>query len=131
MISDDLVTGLRIGAIAIFTWLAWRVIFESWGVTGHTEGRREHAWRYLRASILVMCFVMVCLASPANILFANGLISKSVNFWMMGGVTIFACVYATLIHHGLDIINSRRPVTWVASVLIMGSSAVFGLVRAL
>ncbi|UAB76945.1 hypothetical protein INR77_08800 [Erythrobacter sp. SCSIO 43205] len=128
---EGLLTGLRIGGIAIFAWLAWRILFESFDFTKAPKHVRDSAWRYHRVSILVMCFVMCCLASPANIMLANGLISLDVNFAMMSGVTIGACIYAILKHHGLDIATGKRPVHWFACLLIMTLSALYGTGRAL
>ena len=128
--AEDILTGLRIGGIAIFAWLAWRILFESFDFTSAPQRVRDHAWRYHRGSILVMCFVMCCLASPANIMLANGIISLETNFWMMCGVTIGACIYAMLKHHGLDIATGKRPVHWVACLLILFISALYGTGRA-
>ena len=77
-------------------------------ITERTKGVRDQAWRPFRASILVMCFIMVFLASPENILRANGYITDRTGAWMMVGVTAGAMLYACLTHHGLDIANGRR-----------------------
>lgn len=102
-------------------------MFESWHITEQTGVVRKTAWVYYRASILVMCFIMVFMASPANILLANGLINLQTNFWLMCGVTVGAITYSALVHHGLDIATGRRPVTWAACVLIAVLSGTFGI----
>lgn len=131
MIADDLLIGLRMSGMVLFSWLGWRVMFESWDVTSASEAVRVRAWYHFRASILVMCFTMVFLASPANILRAHGLISQEFGFWMMVAVTFFAIVYAALVHHALDLVNHKRGGTIFACVLITFVSALWGLRGAL
>lgn len=128
---ESILTGLRLSGIAIFAWLAWRILFESFDFTKAPEHVRRRAWHFNRSAILVMCFVMCCLASPANIMLANGVIGLETNFVMMSGVTVGACLYATLKHHGLDIATGKRPVHWVACSLIMGISALYSTGRAI
>lgn len=129
MIADDLVIGLRLGAMFLFTWLAWRVVFESWTITAQPEPARRRAWRYFRAAVLVLCFVMIFLASPENILRANGIIGERVGFWMMAGVTIGAILYATLMHHAIDIANGRRRATAPACGIVTLISGAWGIGR--
>lgn len=126
----DLLTGLRIGGMLVFLWLGWRIAFESWEVTAQPVEVRLRAWRFFRAAIFVICFVMVFLASPENILRANGYISAETGFLMMCGVTVGASVHAALMHHALDLSVGKRPITWIACVFMLGLSALFGLVRA-
>lgn len=129
MIVEHLLTGLRIGGMVLFLWLGWRVAFESWEVTEQSAAVRLAAWQYYRASIFAICFVMVFLASPENILRAGNYITRETGLYMMCGVTLGACLHAALVHHALDISLGNRPVTWISCASIVGVSALFGLVR--
>lgn len=126
MMVEDILTGLRLAGMVLFTWLAWRVLFESQEITAQGVIVRIQAWRFFRAGVLSICFVMIFLASPENILRANGMIDDQIGFAMMIGVTLGAILYAGLNHHALDIATSQRGATWFACVLITLSSCAWG-----
>lgn len=111
MIADNLITGLRMGAIVVFAWLALRLLLDSWRVTEQARGLRVHAWVYFRASIAVICFSMIFLAAPENILRAEGVIGDRTGFWLMASIALGIMVWAVIIHRALDIATQRRGST--------------------
>ena len=125
---DDVLTGLRIGAVILWVWLAWRVMFESWGITKQSPETRHHAWKYWRAMLLVMALVIVFLFSPENILRANGYITQETGFWMLaaGTVGVQVCAWLTMI--GLDVATGQRNRAWPVYVAISAFSLGYGLV---
>ena len=125
---DDVLTGLRIGAIILWVLLAWRVIFESWGITKQPPETRHHAWKYWRGMLLVMAFVVVFLFSPENILRANGYITQETGFWMLAAGTVGVQVCAGFTMIGLDVATGHRNRAWPVYVAISAFSLSYGLV---
>ena len=125
---EQLLTGLRMGAIILWAWLAIRVLFESWHVTEASPEVRERGWFYWRSQLLIMAFVIVFLFSPENILRANGYITQETGFWMLaaGTVGIQICAGFTMI--GLDVATGHRNRAWPVYVAISAFSLSYGLV---
>lgn len=127
--SEELITGLRIGAILLWAWLALRVLFESWHVTEAPAEVRARGWVYWRSMLLLMAFVIVFLFSPENILRANGYITADTGFYMMsaGVAGLHICAYLTLI--GLDVATGHKNRAWPAYIAISLASLLYGLTR--
>lgn len=125
--ANDLLTGLRIGAIVLWAWLALRVLFESWEITEQTVEIRRKGWAYWRASLLTMSFAVVFFFSPENILRANGYIDAATGFWMMaaGVACLHAC--AILDHMGLDIATGGKNKALPAYLSMSVVSVVYGI----
>lgn len=126
---EGILTGLRIGASLLWFWVGFRVIIESWDVTGQPVEVRKRGWVYWRAMLLVMAFVIVFLFSPENILRANGYIGEQTGFWMMsaGVVGLHVCAYLVLM--GLDIATGHGNRAWPAYVAFSVISLVYGVTR--
>lgn len=108
----DLLTGLRIGGALLWLLLWWRIIFESWGITARDEVTRKRGWRYYRAGLLVMCFTLVCLATPANLLRVHGHISEATEKGMMVAVAFCAAVAGGLFLRAMDIATGQDAGGW-------------------
>ena len=126
-VIENILTGLRIGAIILWAWLGIRVIFESWGITKQTPETRHEAWKYWRGMLLVMAFVIVFLFSPENILRANGYIEETTGFYMMaaGVVGLHVCAYLVMV--GLDIATGHRNRAWPVYVALSFVSLIYGV----
>ena len=126
-VIDELLTGLRIGAIILWAWLAIRVLVESWHVTEAAPEIRGRGWFYWRTQLFTMAFVIVFLFSPANILRANGYISEEASFWMMAWGTAGIQICAILNMIGLDVATGHPNRAWPTYVAIGLTSLAYGL----
>lgn len=125
----EFVTGLRIGAIVLWAWLAIRLLLDSWKITEREQKVRKSSWTYFRASQLVMAFVVVFLFSPENILRAEGYISEAFGFKLIAVGVVGLHICATLMHMGLDVANGGSKRAWPAYAAMSALSLAWGLVH--
>lgn len=127
MVIEGVLTGLRIGAIILWAWVALRVVIESWHVTEQAEEVRKHGWAYWRAMLLVMAFVIVFLFSPENILRAHGYISNETGFSMMAAGVVGLHICAYLVMMGLDIATGHKNRALPAYIGVSAVSLTYGM----
>ena len=125
--AEDLITGLRIGAIILWLWLGIRVMVDSWHVVEAPEQVRQNGWIYWRAMLLVQAFLIVFLFSPENLLRVNGYITEETGFWMLSAGTAGLHICAYLIMIGLDVATGRKNCAWPVYIAISVVSVVYGM----
>lgn len=126
---EDILTGLRLGAIVLWAWIGLRVLFDSWTVTGEAEAVRERGWRFFRAALLVMSAIVVFVFSPADILIANGYIVQDQRQVLSAIGVVGLHLSAILLHLGLDIANHHTKRALPVYLAISLACLLFGLGR--
>lgn len=125
--AGDLLTGLRIGALILWSWLWWRLAFESWQITKQPEAVRAHGWKHFRRSLFVMAFAIVVFFSPENLLRVHGHISEQTGFYMLAGGVALLCLSGSLVLHGLDIATNTKARVWPVYAAIVAVSVIYGI----
>lgn len=128
MSIETILTGLRFGAILLWCWLGWRVLFETWTFVDLPLARREQGWRFFRTALLVEAVIIVALFSPENILRANGYIGEETGFAMMAAGTAGLHATAILLHLGLDSAAADTMRALPAYLAMSGLSLAFAAV---